>query len=126
MNDNFGHIMLDNLRNRGCQLAGVDACLSSQTQMDRSDDQIFLKITSIVIIIITYTYLYVNRFVRVGWDSARSWNMINIYEYLPEEDRYRMERLEMLDELELLRQLLQHYCITIAWKGGTMADVDHL
>lgn len=52
--------------------------------------------------------------------------MINIYEYLPEADRYRMERLEMLDELELLQQLLQHYCITIAWKGSTMADVDHL
>ncbi|XP_001951404.1 leucine carboxyl methyltransferase 1 [Acyrthosiphon pisum] len=100
MNDNFGRIMLDNLRNRGCQLAGVDACLSPQTQMDR--------------------------FVRVGWDSARSWNMINVYEYLPEEDRYRIERLEMLDELELLQQLLQHYCITIAWKGITMADVDHL
>lgn len=52
--------------------------------------------------------------------------MINVYENLPADDRYRMERLEMLDELELLQQLLQHYCITIAWKGGTMADVDHL
>ncbi|VVC28418.1 Methyltransferase Ppm1/Ppm2/Tcmp,Leucine carboxyl methyltransferase 1, LCMT1,S-adenosyl-L- [Cinara cedri] len=100
MNDNFARIMLDNLRSRGCQFAGVDACFSTQTQMDR--------------------------FVRVGWDSARSWNMTNIYEYLPEDDRYRMERLEMLDELELLQQLLTHYCITIAWKGGTMADVDHL
>lgn len=40
MSDNFGRIMLDNLRNRGCQLAGVDACLSSQTQMDRFDCQI--------------------------------------------------------------------------------------
>lgn len=39
MNDNFGRIMLDNLRNRGCQLAGVDACLSPQTQMDRCDDK---------------------------------------------------------------------------------------
>jgi len=39
MNDNFGRIMLDNLRNRGCQLAGVDACLSSQTQMDRFEYQ---------------------------------------------------------------------------------------
>ncbi|XP_050442714.1 leucine carboxyl methyltransferase 1 [Adelges cooleyi] len=100
MGDNFGRIMLDNLRNRGCELAGVDTCLSSQTQMDR--------------------------FVRVGWDSARCWNMNNIYEHLPEADRYRVERLEMLDELEILQQLLQHYCITIAWKGGTMADVDHL
>lgn len=39
MSDNFGRIMLDNLRNRGCQLAGVDACLNSQTQMDRSCNQ---------------------------------------------------------------------------------------
>lgn len=122
MNDNFGRIMLDNLRIRGCQLAGVDACLSSQTQIDRSDDHII----TLAVTIILYTYFYVNRFVRVGWDSARSWNMINIYEYLPEEDRYRMERLEMLDELELLQQLLQHYCITIAWKGATMSDIDHL
>jgi len=42
MNDNFGRIMLDNLRNRGCQLAGVDACLSPQTQMDRSEYQIIV------------------------------------------------------------------------------------
>lgn len=35
MNDNFSRIMLDNLRSRGCQLAGVDACLNPQTQMDR-------------------------------------------------------------------------------------------
>jgi len=123
MSDNFGRIMLDNLRNRGCELAGVDACLSPQTQMDRFDQQRIIY--KCIICMCKYVY-NVNRFVRVGWDSARSWNMINIYEYLPEEDRYRMERLEMLDELELLQQLLQHYCITIAWKGGTMADVDHL
>lgn len=123
MSDNFGHIMLDNLRSRGCQLAGVDACLSSQTQMDRSDNQLIWNFYNYFP---THVLFYINRFVRVGWDSARSWNMINIYEFLPSEDRYRMERLEMLDELELLQQLLQHYCITIAWKGSTMADVDHL
>jgi [phosphatase 2A protein]-leucine-carboxy methyltransferase len=123
MNDNFGRIMLDNLRSRGCQLAGVDACLSPQTQIDRFDKKIFSFVKNNVKYFLN---LFANRFVRVGWDSARSWNMINIYEYLPVDDRYRMERLEMLDELELLQQLLQHYCITIAWKGGTMADVDHL
>lgn len=42
MNDNFARIMLDNLRNRGCQLAGVDACMSTQTQMDRFDIQLQL------------------------------------------------------------------------------------
>lgn len=40
MDDNFGRIMLDNLRCRGCELAGVNACISSQTQMDRFDSQI--------------------------------------------------------------------------------------
>lgn len=35
MNDNFARIMLDNLRNRGCQFAGVEACLNTQTQIDR-------------------------------------------------------------------------------------------
>lgn len=35
MNDRFGEIMLNNLRSRGCTLAGVEACLSLDTQIDR-------------------------------------------------------------------------------------------
>ena len=31
-------------------------------------------------------------------------------------DIYSIERLEFLDEVELLHQLLQHYCISWAWK----------
>lgn len=35
MNDRFGEVMLGNLRSRGCTLAGVDACVSLDTQIDR-------------------------------------------------------------------------------------------
>lgn len=35
MNDRFGDVMLSNLRSRGCSLAGVDACLSLEAQVNR-------------------------------------------------------------------------------------------
>ncbi len=41
-----------------------------------------------------------------------------VYNSLPADDIYRIERLEFLDEAELLHQLLQHYCITWAWKDS--------
>lgn len=38
MNDRFGDVMLNNLRSRGCNLAGVEACLSLDSQIDRLDE----------------------------------------------------------------------------------------
>lgn len=35
MNDRFGDVMLGNLRARGCNLAGVESCLSLDTQISR-------------------------------------------------------------------------------------------
>lgn len=35
MNDRFGDVMLSNLRARGCNLAGVESCLSLDTQISR-------------------------------------------------------------------------------------------
>lgn len=35
MNDRFGEVMLSNLRSRGCDLNGVEACQSLDTQVDR-------------------------------------------------------------------------------------------
>lgn len=35
MNDRFGDVMLNNLRLRGCSLAGVEACISLDTQISR-------------------------------------------------------------------------------------------
>lgn len=35
MNDRFGEVMLSNLRARGCNLSGVESCLSLDTQISR-------------------------------------------------------------------------------------------
>lgn len=35
LNDRFGDVMLNNLRSRGCGLAGVEACISLDTQIAR-------------------------------------------------------------------------------------------
>ncbi|KAL1264279.1 hypothetical protein QQF64_004634, partial [Cirrhinus molitorella] len=90
MNDRFGQIMIENLQRRQCNLAGVDVCQSLDSQKDR--------------------------FLSAGWESVNSLDMITVYSMLPQEDVARIERLEFLDEKELLQQLLQHYCICWAVK----------
>ncbi|XP_063700821.1 leucine carboxyl methyltransferase 1 [Culicoides brevitarsis] len=98
MNDRFGEVMLQNLRSRGCSLAGVEACLTLDTQ--------------------------VARFLSSNWTGARAWDMVKVYNSIPAQERQRIEKLEMLDEGELLVQLFQHYCIAIAWLGELFQDVD--
>lgn len=39
-------------------------------------------------------------------------------------DKERMERIEFLDEANLLEQLLNHYSITVAYKGFTSDEDD--
>ncbi|XP_063225579.1 leucine carboxyl methyltransferase 1 isoform X2 [Bacillus rossius redtenbacheri] len=97
MNDRFGDMMLTNLRARSCHLPSVAACrdLDSQRQ----------------------------RFLQAGWDGAKAWDMVEVYHSLTSSERRRIERLEFLDEQELLMQLLQHYCIAVAWKSDLFADV---
>lgn len=90
MGDQFGVIMTDNLRARNCDLMGADACIDLDTQMDR--------------------------FTRTGWHNAKGWDMWQIYSLLPQDEIYRIEKIEFLDEKELLEQLLRHYCIIVAYK----------
>nr|CAG4651944.1 EOG090X08O3 [Triops cancriformis] len=90
MKDRFGEVMLTNLKMRGCDLAGVDLCQDLKTQQQRLTQH--------------------------GWEHAQAWNMSQVYYALPRNDVARIERLEFLDELELLEQLLQHYCICFAYK----------
>ena len=62
-----------------------------------------------------------NRFtVGGGWDGAQCWSMNEVYDYLPKDEIARVERLEFLDERELVKQLFEHYCITFAWINGSM------
>ncbi|XP_071440902.1 leucine carboxyl methyltransferase 1 [Hetaerina americana] len=88
--DKFGEVMQRNLRSRGCSLAGIEACLSKEGQEQR--------------------------FTSHGWEGSKCWDMIEVYNSLPQSDMKRVEALEFLDERELLLQLFQHYCISIAWR----------
>ncbi|XP_056627239.1 leucine carboxyl methyltransferase 1 isoform X3 [Triplophysa dalaica] len=90
MDDRFGQIMIENLQRRQCNLAGVDLCQSLDSQKER--------------------------FLTTGWESVNALDMMTVYSMLPQEDVARIERLEFLDEKELLQQLLQHYCICWAVK----------
>lgn len=88
MTDKFGQVMIENLKCRDCVLMGVEACVSMDSQKQRFTNQ--------------------------GWQGAAGMDMCQIYQCLP--DLHRIERLEFMDEKELLDQLLQHYCIVWAWK----------
>jgi hypothetical protein len=35
-----------------------------------------------------------------------------------------VERLERLDEKELMRQLFEHYCVTVGWRNGADINID--
>ncbi|MFT7812171.1 leucine carboxyl methyltransferase 1 [Arapaima gigas] len=90
MTDRFGQVMIENLQRRQCNLAGVEVCSSLESQKER--------------------------FLKTGWESANALDMAAVYSVLPQEDVARIERLEFLDEKELLQQLLQHYSICWAFK----------
>ncbi|XP_049645497.1 leucine carboxyl methyltransferase 1 [Suncus etruscus] len=92
MNDRFGQIMIENLRRRHCDLAGVETCKSLESQKER---------------------LLLN-----GWETALAMDMMELYNRLPRAEVRRIESLEFLDEMELLEQLMQHYCLCWATKGG--------
>lgn len=98
MNDTFGDVMLGNLKARGCNLSSIAACTSLETQR--------------------------GRFLNNGWQGAKAWDMVEIYYALPSSERQRIEKIEFLDEQELLIQLFQHYCICIGWLGSEFADFD--
>lgn len=50
--------------------------------------------------------------------------MIQVYDSISPAERHRIEKLEMLDEGELLVQLFQHYCISVAWTGELFQDIE--
>lgn len=89
MEDRFGDIMLANMNARHCDLMGVAACKSLDSQTDR--------------------------FSSNGLTYTKAWTLSEIFNnYLAPSEISRIEQLEFLDEKELLEQLLQHYCIILA------------
>uniref|UniRef100_A0A915M8W4 Uncharacterized protein n=1 Tax=Meloidogyne javanica TaxID=6303 RepID=A0A915M8W4_MELJA len=50
----------------------------------------------------------------------QGWTINEIYaKFLPEQEVQRIEKLDPLDERELLTQLLEHYCLIYAFKDST-------
>lgn len=97
--DKFGEVMLRNLAARGCRVqADAWQCEAPEAQAAR------LR--------------------ALGFDAARAWDMDTVWRALPDDDRARVEALEMLDERELLQQLHAHYALTVATKGDLFADMD--
>jgi len=89
LSDKFGEIMLYNMQQRSCKLAGSDACSSIESQ--------------------------ITRFKTNGFTSCQCITLTDFYlTKLDKKERQRIESLEFLDENELLIQLLDHYCICIA------------
>ncbi|XP_061665910.1 leucine carboxyl methyltransferase 1 isoform X3 [Syngnathoides biaculeatus] len=97
---NYEQVMIENLQRRQCTLAGVEVCRSLDSQKDR--------------------------FLRSGWEHANALDMVAVYSMLPQEDVARIERLEFLDEKELLQQLLQHYSICWATKDKLSLGLSQL
>ena len=97
--DRFGEVMLRNLRARGLPSAPGDA--HRRAPADQAA-----------------------RLRALGFDAARAWDMEAVWRALPDDDRARVEALEMLDERELLLQLNTHYALTVATRGALFADLD--
>eukprot|EP00794_Sanderia_malayensis_P004169 gene4169-4723_t len=90
LNDRFGKVMLDNLQSRHCALLGA------KTQPTVESER--------------------KSFIAAGWEGAKSIDMMEVYKKLPKEDVAKVEQLEFLDEVNLLHDLLRHYCISWAYK----------
>ncbi|CAL4062342.1 unnamed protein product, partial [Meganyctiphanes norvegica] len=98
LGDRFGEIMLNNLRSRGCDLMGVAACMTTETQR--------------------------KRFTENGWVGAESDDMMTVWSRLPPQDVSRAMQIEMLDEQELLNQLFTHYALTTAWTDQRWSAIE--
>ncbi|OQR79558.1 leucine carboxyl methyltransferase 1-like [Tropilaelaps mercedesae] len=88
MNDKFAEVMLENLKHRDCHFLGLEAAQDLISQEAR--------------------------LLRCGFPHVRSWLMLQVYQALPSAELKRIEALELMDEHELLQQLLNHYCISVA------------
>ncbi|KAF6020347.1 hypothetical protein EB796_021319 [Bugula neritina] len=87
MSDRFAEVMKSNMGSRRCTLY-TDDCSTAQAQRDR--------------------------FSRNGWATSVVENMESLYQLIDSSERSRVEKIEMLDEVHLLSELMVHYCICLA------------
>lgn len=102
LGDKFGEVLVRNLGARGCGVCGASAAGAAHGP----------------------PALHAARLEALGWERARAWDMHRVWRALPDADRARVERIEMLDERELLHQLNSHYALALATRSDLFADMD--
>lgn len=91
-NDSFGKVMYRNITHAGFQLPGFISFPTLESQRDR--------------------------FTANGFDIANSCSMLQAYNnIISKEEKQRVSRLELLDEIEEWELLMNHYSLSIAVKG---------
>jgi O-methyltransferase involved in polyketide biosynthesis len=95
--DAFGRMMLENLARRGCRLETLLRYPSLEAQRQR--------------------------YLDAGWTDVRASTMLDIYRNaLDIDDRRRIERLEIFDEMEEWRLFQTHYALVAAQRGSVVLD----
>ncbi|CAO3594480.1 unnamed protein product [Absidia cylindrospora] len=91
--DNFGKIMIRNLQMRNIELKGIHDFPSLRHQE--------------------------RRFLDVGWDNAMALDINTIHDsVLDQQEKSRIAKLEIFDEMEEWRLLSEHYCVAWAYKSN--------
>ncbi|KAI8827188.1 S-adenosyl-L-methionine-dependent methyltransferase [Fimicolochytrium jonesii] len=96
--DAFGRVMAQNLRLRGIDLLGWSEWPDLEAQK--------------------------RRFKECGWDAGRAVDMNMFWESLDLEERERIAKLEIFDEVEEWQLLSDHYCVSWAVIPGTGDKLD--
>lgn len=95
--DAFGRMMLENLARRGCRLETLLRYPSLEAQRQR--------------------------YLDAGWTDVRAQTMLDVYRNaLVADDRRRIERLEIFDEMEEWRLFQTHYMLAFAQRGTVALD----
>lgn len=101
--DPFGQVMLENLKERGCDLLGIEACSSLEAQKERLQNQ--LSQTS---------EADKDKNMKVDVEGHTMTTVYN--QLLGKADKARIERIEIFDEFEEWDMLQSHYCLCLGKK----------
>jgi len=83
LNDRFGEVMKENLKGRDCLLLGAHDDMKSKMRSYR------------------------------GFQDVTTRLLLGIYRNVPKAERGRIEKIEFLDEVDLLEDLLKHYSVVL-------------
>ena len=87
LNDRFGEVMRQNLSQRNCSLLGVFPDIQSKKQSYKVFSDVHVKLLS------------------------------DVYNSLPPNEKQRIEKLEFLDEVDLLYDMLRHYSVSWSYNA---------